>query len=58
MKVSFIVGGNADQLRTLPTGRPEDLTGSDTKALRKIVFGQDNTMTCLFIACHSYGFAF
>ena len=58
MKILFIMGGNADQFRALLTGFPEDLTGSDAKLLSKIVFGQNNTMACFFIACYSHWLVF
>ena len=58
VKVSLIVGGNADQLRTLLAGLPEHLAGSDAELLGKVIFCQDDAMAGFFIASYSYRFVF
>ena len=58
MKIALIVSGNADQLRALPAGLPENLAGVDSKPFCQVVLSQDDAMAGFFVTSHSDRFVF
>ena len=52
--VLTVVGGEEDQVGALPAGLPDGLGGLDLECLGRLIFGQNDPVTAIWVAAHRY----